>query len=744
MRNEQSRVSLRRSVALALCCLFAGGLHVEAAYILNGQRSTVGQYAYDAPLPADSPFGGDAGKGLVSFEEGALMDAQGVSLGQSMGFSATRAEPRERFVFIDFGREVILDSLVVRNRLNEWWGLSAFQVSFSSDGRLFSKTLTHGGAGVDQWPHEPGLATDCTVPVAEVKARFVRLRLIIPAWVNVQIAEIDIIAYTLSGAGPPAPTGMKALTGIVREYAQTPVVDRFSQWTREEWPGKIHSQNELVERHRADQARYANARLDSRKYDRFGGDRTLGIKKKTGRKFMVEKIGGRWWFITPDGYPFVMIAVDGMNVFDGMNMNTVIHPSQPDIPKRFEWIPEEKDERFKDCWDEPSVGIKRFDYWRGNLVRVFGKKNHSDDFYQLAVKRLWTWGFNSLGKWTWFWEGTDTPGILRRLNRQVPYLFVLSPRPRAGVQVPEYREVSDIWNPEYEKSVQNEVRYFARRYGNDPYYLGFTIRNEGWWDGETTRALLRSDSALPATKKAFVEQLEKTYGDIANLNKRCGMEWKSFDDIPPADLNPYADKLKQEVSTFIELASDRYYAAWRRAVDRFDPGRLILGSSFVLWWCCCPEWVRGSILHSDVMMMDWYGRDPSYVRTECVDKFAVPANKPVVLGEFGISTMDYGFKPWHNVCLGGQDERGRVYRYVNENLYANPYWLGTMYFIYRDQVLGGRDYNGGGESQQFGLVNNCDLPYERFVKHVRETNTRLFRIHAGKMKPVTREAMKIE
>jgi hypothetical protein len=54
-----------------------------------------------------------------------------------------------------------------------------------------------------------------------------------------------------------------------------------------------------------------------------------------------------------------------------------------------------------------------------------------------------------------------------------------------------------------------------------------------------------------------------------------------------------------------------------------------------------------------------------------------------------------------------------------------------MYFVYRAQPIGGRNLDGGGESFNMGLVNNCHLPYLDFVTEVKKTNQHLYRIHAG-------------
>ncbi|MGO8747138.1 MAG: hypothetical protein ACLQNE_14220 [Thermoguttaceae bacterium] len=100
----------------------------------------------------------------------------------------------------------------------------------------------------------------------------------------------------------------------------------------------------------------------------------------------------------------------------------------------------------------------------------------------------------------------------------------------------------------------------------------------------------------------------------------------------------------------------------------------------------------------------------------------------------------YGFKPGLNSCKD-QDERGRWYRYVYENLYAHPNWVGTMYFHYLNQQLPGRNPDCGGEAWQFGLVDACDLPYEEFLRHVAETNRRLAPVHAGRLPAMTREQL---
>ena len=78
-------------------------------------------------------------------------------------------------------------------------------------------------------------------------------------------------------------------------------------------------------------------RLEER--DRFGG--WTGIQSESTGFFRVEKIGGRWWFITPDGNVFM------------------------------------------------STGMNHVDY----------KEDYSPEFIRFTVDALKDWGFNTIG-WT--------------------------------------------------------------------------------------------------------------------------------------------------------------------------------------------------------------------------------------------------------------------------------------------------------------------------------------------------------
>jgi len=718
------------------CC----GRIASGAYILDGSRSAVGAYAYldeyttdFSPPPAKTAFDGDVGKRICSFRDGALTDATGKSLGRSVGFPHNSRDTQVRTVLADLGQTVVLDRVVVRSRLHEWQTVSYFQLALATQIGGFGPCEEHHGAGTTPMPHAPGLKAECSLPVAGRQARYLRFRFAVPAWCHVQLDEVEIVAHTPAGSKPLAAFDLAAFERSVRTYIRSPAVDALGQWARDDWPGKVRDEEDLVRRHRADQAKYRDARLDLGRFDRFGGEKALGIHSRSTGKWRLEKIRGRWWFVTPEGNPFLMNAVDGLHCW---GPTTVEHRGKPALRSLFASLPPRKEGPFAAAWydERPSDGIWRLDFCLANRIRIYGEK-YRDGFYDTVERRLRAWGFNGLGKWSEISHGH----VLERLGRPMPYILPAAILAESGADLPCYGEVTDPWDPRYALAVERTVERMANEYRNDPYLIGLAFYGEAWWDEAVTARVLKSTPPLPA-KRAFVEHLRHALREIEALNRRCGTHWKAFDDLPDADLSIHQATLRAEIGKFVEQTSRQFYGAWRKAIDRHDPGRLLLGSCFVNGWQVQAEWIQGSAPACDAIMLDWYEKDVPKLLKEYVDRFAVPADRPVLVGEIGFTTPLDGFKPGLNSCKD-QDERGRWYRYVYENLYAHPNWVGTMYFHYLNQPLPGRDVDAAGEAWQFGFVDVCDLPYEEFIRHAAETNRRLARVHAGILPATTREQL---
>ena len=696
------------------------GFHAVGALYVDGKKDFNGIYAY-LEKPVGGPFKGDAGQQMFTFKEGVLTDGR-YTPARSVGLPNRKNEKWRQRIYFDLGARsdisrINIISRVFPGKYKEKWYVRYCEIAVSENGSVFD--VVKRGRAVERkqgkWEEYHFMYDTKSVP-----ARYIRVDVFVPGWMNVQITEVDIFASKIQGNSSP---DIETLKKIIAQQNTGPLVDRNGQFCRNDWPGKITSDKQLKDEYTSGMKNIPGFVMDSTTHDRFGGVKTLGIKRSPARKFRVEKINEKWWLITPDGYPFIMIAVDAMNLDQAVN--TVIYPDKPEIRQRFTWLPERSDSIFKSCWKNEQDGIKRFDFAKANFIRIHGSDGIQDKFLIDAIKRIRYWGFNSLGKWT----SPSTIERLQKLKLDIPFILVLNIK----IDITKYNKVPDMFDPAFEPAVMEVLKKSSEKFADYPYYIGFTIANEAWWDHKGTSALLKAKNT--AAKRVLVDMIMDKYQSLKSLNQVLGSSFKDRAELNNSDLNKYGKVLAPVVSSFIVKASEKYYSVWASARDKHDPGRLLMGSSFVVvgMWHVCEEWIRGSIQYSDIMMCDNHNLDPMAVYNDYIKPYVIPAGKPVMNGESSFCTTGYGFKYFKTNCES-QKGRGEAYKLYNETLYALPEWLGTMYFVYRDQPIGGRNIDGGGESFNMGLVSNCHLPYQDFVDVVRKTNERLYDIHAGKTK----------
>ncbi len=84
-------------------------------------------------------------------------------------------------------------------------------------------------------------------------------------------------------------------------FGPVPLVDEFGQWIPADWPGKAKSLDELKTAWSEEDKALLPGNFNISKYGGFSGTKV----KATGF-FRVEKIDGRWWFVDPEGYLFLL------------------------------------------------------------------------------------------------------------------------------------------------------------------------------------------------------------------------------------------------------------------------------------------------------------------------------------------------------------------------------------------------------------------------------------------------------
>ena len=447
-----------------------------------------------------------------------------------------------------------------------------------------------------------------------------------------------------------------------------PLVDQFGQWMGDDWPGKATSLEQLQAAWAAEEKALGPGDFH---YCRYGGYQ--GSKAKATGFFRVEKVDSKWWFVDPDGHLFLSLGADSM----GTSAVTSTQGREP----LFAALP------------PPDLSAGRAgggragaSFYAWNMVRRFGP-DWSAKWVDLTARRMFAWGFNTVGNWS-----DQRLGNAHR----VPYVVTLR---GWGIETGPMG-VPDVYAPGYAATVDRAAAQQCDSHKDDPYVLGYFLGNEPPWPGRELVAvdaiLAGPESALKTAAKAFLAE-----GDSPDRRKAF---------------------LYQSYRRFVEAAG--------AAIRKHDPNHLNLGLRFGS--SAPPEIVRLSKVF-DVYSLNNYAYQVN--QTE-IDKVRGLIDRPILIGEFHFGTPGRGMTPGLKQT-SNQEERGVAYRYYIENALADPSIVGAHWFEWVDEPSTGRF---DGENYNIGLVDVTDRPYRELLDAAQATHKRLHSVHAGKEPPVTRQA----
>ena len=98
-------------------------------------------------------------------------------------------------------------------------------------------------------------------------------------------------------------------------------------------------------------------------------------------------------------------------------------------------------------------------------------------------------------------------------------------------------------------------------------------------------------------------------------------------------------------------------------------------------------------------------------------------DKPIIIGEFHFGALDRGLLHSGLRSVSNQNQRARVYMHFINQALESPYFIGTHWFQYVDQVCTGR---GDGENYQIGFVDICDRPYPEMIDALRKISSYMY------------------
>jgi len=513
-----------------------------------------------------------------------------------------------------------------------------------------------------------------------------------------------IVAHT--GPQPEVPAWMR-----MTEAEFFPFIDVYGQFKFKEWPGKIHSDTELkaaAEREQVDLA----AHPGPKGWSRFGGWADGPRQQATGH-FRVEKIGGKWWMVDPEGYlwwshgPVRVTPSTAITPLDNREFYFAELPAEGSPFAKFYTT---RDELLHPYYLKRNIR-RTYDFSSANCYRKYGE-NYYEVFADLAHKRLRSWGLNTIA------NSSDKKICL--MDR-TPYTdrFELKSKPIAGSH--------DGWWPfrdPFDPSFRADVRRLMAEHRTEmeyPWCFGFFVDNELSWGGPTDLAAWTLASpADQAAKVEFRRRMREKYETIARLNAKWGTAYADWDAFLAETTRPGAGA-ETDLAEFTLAIADAYFRNIREEFKAAAPNKLYMGCRFAGWGPAFA--VEVAAKYCDLVSFNIYAKH--------LDNFKLPKgiDKPVIIGEFHFGALDRGLFHPGLIKLESQEERGRTYvQYVTSAL-RHPNVVGVHWHQFGDQATTGRF---DGENFQVGFVDCCDTPYPETIAGIREVGYKLYEIRGGK------------
>ncbi len=527
------------------------------------------------------------------------------------------------------------------------------------------------------------------------------------------------------------------------------IVDKYGQFTGDDWAEKIKSDKQLKEKGR--QA-LANLRQAEPMADRckFGGW-AQGPKLQATGFFRTEKVDGQWTLVDPEGCKFFMTGLANVRMDDTVTI-TGVDFSDPKSRKgrkvaselrhsMFEWLPE-YDDKYAQSYDYAgyvhSGALKKgevFSFYRANLMRKYGvdKEAAMKIWKDVTLDRMVDWGFTTLGNWI------DPMFFGSERIAYEAHGWINGDHARISTGNDYWGPIHDPFDPEFKVSTRKMAQGVASRVkADDPWLLGVFVDNEISWGNPLNEAnhygliinALSYDAKQSPAKAAFTKHLKAKYSTIGALNQQWGVKvasWQAFEKSFD-HRSSLSSAMKADYSEMLTMLSEKYFSIVRAEVKRVLPNHLYLGARFSDWGVT-EEIARGAAKYVDVMSYNLYANDLKGKKAHWY-KLLPELDKPSVIGEFHFGATDTGLFHGGIVSVANQKERGERYKHYMQSMVDNPYMVGAHWFQYLDSPATGRAWDG--ENYNIGFITIADEPYVELIKAAKAFNRELYPNRFGK------------
>ena len=460
--------------------------------------------------------------------------------------------------------------------------------------------------------------------------------------------RLTLLAAAVLAAGSLAAKAPEYRRVEARENAQKPEWKSYEAKTVDRLPG-------------------FNCRKSDPKQSVYGG--WMVDRQEATGFFRTQKIGGRWWLIDPEGWPFIHKAV------------AVFTTGGSDRQKKA-------------------------------LEEKFGTRAAWAADQQEMLRR---YGFNGLGAWS------DVKTV-RESEHPMPYTVIVSPMgmyrsqhrrhfggkyKQAGWQ--GYRfDLAMVFDPGFDAVIDRAVSPIAE-YRDDKYLLGYFTDNELPWVND---ALDRHLTLLAHDEDAYIA-VRKWYD-----------ERKGVKDAPAAEIT---DADRKAFQTFY---FDTYMRKVTEALRKYDPNHLYLGCRFNQHHqeMASPEIFAVAGRYMDVISINHYRLwEPDAAWMANWEKWS---GKPFIITEFYTKGEDSGLP--NNTGAGWnvrtQADRGWFYQNFVTELLRSGNCVGWHWFTYMDNDPQNLKTDPSNRDSNKGVVAWNFEPYTVLLDEMKQLNDCTYRL----------------
>jgi hypothetical protein len=496
--------------------------------------------------------------------------------------------------------------------------------------------------------------------------------------------------YDVSG---PAAVEVHALALTGRRNLDEPLIDRFGQRIRADWPGKVVDEEDLRERAATEQRLLCDT-PDLPGRDEYGGLLEGPSFEATGFFRVDRDHNGTWWLVTPAGHAFWSVGVTGIridaNEFTGVAGREHIYAQLPPTDEPLARAPQPSRLHMR----PDTTDLASFYAW--NILRKYGSE---DVWARRVLERLPKWGINTIGSFT------HNPLYLEQ--RQIPHCRIARTRAREdGVHARAGRRFADVFDPRWEPWLSGVLAELTAPCRDNPWLIGYFVDNEAPWRNPR---LLQADHDAPLRGR-WAEFLRKKLETLQRVNDAFAVDVDTWEDVKQMSDQqvPESGPGRQLMIEFEAIFAETYFETVNRLLKKHDPNHLYLGCRFVKS-PPAEHILRACGRHVDVCSANNYTYP---VERELFETYHRQTGRPILIGEFHFPLASPRQLPPLYRCYPA-DQRESMTEGYFRTFAEMPFALGCHWFQHVDQPLMGRASNG--ENQPIGLVDITDTPHGRLL-----------------------------